>query len=118
MGVENRRHKRVPSDFFVKAILTVGEVDLQGTCRNLSLDGAFIEMKEPPRPGVVIHLLLELKPIGKTIGIDAEVVWGRPPMPDKQFPPGVGVKFKRPNEETRRLLLETLERLQRRSVED
>ena len=116
MSIENRKHERVPSDFFVRATVPGEKAGRRIACRNLSLGGAFLEMSEPPARGTAIRLVLELVPVGTSIGLEAEVVWARPEMPDRQFPAGVGVRFINLDDKARSLLEQTVEILQARST--
>lgn len=111
MGIENRKHERVPSDFFVRATYPGDQSGRRTTCTNLSMGGAFLEMTEPPPKGTVIHLVLELAPVNQTIGVKAEVIWVRPEMPDQQFSAGVGVRFVNLDADARNLIEKTLEHL-------
>jgi type IV pilus assembly protein PilZ len=84
-GVENRQHPRHKSDFMVQATLLATEGTIDGTCKDLSLGGAFIQM-EPPLPrGTKFQLLIRLKTIESTLYTAAEVVWARSD--------GMGVRF-------------------------
>ena len=114
MAIENRKHERVPSDFFVLATVGEGGEARSATCRNLSVGGAFIEMSGPPATGAVIDLVIEVPSLELAIGVQAEVIWARPPMPDRQFPAGVGVRFVNLSDESRQRIEETLEALKKR----
>ncbi len=93
MSEEKREHKRVPTDFLVRArVSTQGEVR-EGICQNLSTGGLFILMQEPLPRGTEIYLELRLEPINKTILAEGVVVWVRPSMPDPNFPSGIGLRF-------------------------
>ncbi len=115
MGVENRQHERVPSDFFVRATFPGEEGGRNVACRNLSLGGAFLELSDPPARGTLIQLVLELEPVGQSIGLEVQVVWARPEMPDRQFPAGVGVSFVKPDDRALDLIGQTIDNLKKRS---
>lgn len=111
MTEEKRMHKRVPTDFLVRATVSVrGDVQ-EGACRNLSAGGAFIHMDEPLPVGTEVRLELKLEPIHRTAHADGVVVWTRPRMPDPKFPPGVGVRFTELTDESRELIESVVEKL-------
>ena len=86
----------------------------KGSCLNLSNSGVFIGMKDPLPRGTRLTLIIDLEPVGKMIEADGVVVWARPEMPDRSFPPGVGVKFTRIDDEAQKLVHATVAEIRRR----
>lgn len=104
MGIENRKHERIDTDFLVRITVPAGGDVQDDTCLNLSESGLFVQMSEPPPKGATLHLELILEPIGQTVHVDGTVLWVRPKMPDSQFPPGAGMRFEGMSDETRVLI--------------
>ena len=108
---EKRKHKRVPTDFLVRArVSTLGEVQ-EGICQNLSTGGLFIQMQEPLPKGTELYLELRLESIKQNIHAECVVVWVRPSMPDPNFPSGIGVRFTAISDEAPQLILSVVDGL-------
>ncbi len=83
---------RVPVQFDVK-FTQAGKAG-HGTCLNLSRDGMFIAIKDPPRPGTEILLRFKLQDHpSHTLSIPAQVVWMRGEEIGPRAIPGMRVKF-------------------------
>ncbi len=93
LSEENRKHKRVPTDFLIRARVSTHDEVQEGICQNLSTGGLFIQMQEPLPKGTELYLELKLEPINQTIHAEGVVVWVRPSMPDPKFPSGIGMRF-------------------------
>ena len=106
--------ERVPTQSMIRLTVQGEPHEKEGPCLNLSGSGVFIGMKEPLPRGTHLKMILSLEPLGKMIEVDGEVVWARPVMPDKSFPPGVGVKFTRIADEARAMVQATVEEIRRR----
>ncbi len=108
MGIENRKHERIDTDFLIQITVPAGGDVKDGTCLNLSESGLFVQMLEPPARGSTLHLELQLEPINQTVHVDGVVLWVRPKMPDSRFPPGAGMRFEGMSDEARDLIRETI----------
>jgi len=62
---------------------------------NISEHGIFIETKEPKQPGTEVRLQFKLPDSEKKIEVMGEVIWVNPIMAgaDKEYNPGMGIKF-------------------------
>jgi type IV pilus assembly protein PilZ len=114
MGDDQREHERIPTDFLVRVRFPTKESEQEASCRNLSLGGLFIEMKEPPGQGTPVKMEIQLDPVGQTVYAEGVVAWTRPEMPDQQFPAGMGIKFTRLGEDAQLYVLLTVEYRKRR----
>ena len=108
MGVENRKHERIDTDYLVRITVPAGGDVHDGTCLNLSESGLFVQMLEPPPKGSTLHLELFLEPLDQIVHVDGTVLWVRPKMPDTHFPPGAGMRFVGMSDETRDLIREAI----------
>ncbi len=104
MGVENRKHERIDTEYLVHVTVPAGGNVLEGTCLNLSEGGLFVQMLDPPPQGSAHHMELRLEPIDQTVRVDGTVFWVRQEEPDSQLPPGVGMRFEGMSDETRGLI--------------
>ncbi len=85
-------HSRVPVQFDVE-FTQAGKAE-HGTCLNLSKDGMFIALKDPPRPGTEILLRFKLQDHpSHTLSIPVQVAW----VGEEDIGPsaitGMGVEF-------------------------
>ena len=82
---------RVPVQFDVE-FTQAGKAG-HGTCLDLSRDGMFIAIKNPPRPETDILLRFKLQDSPHTLSIAAQVVWMRGEEITPGATTGMGVKF-------------------------
>ncbi len=108
MGIENRRHERIDSQWLVHITDTAGSEVREATCLNLSEGGLFVQMPEPPPKGSTLRLELRLDPMDETVRVDGTVVRVLPEMPDSPIRPGVGMRFEGMSDTTRDLIREAL----------
>ncbi|MBT8495432.1 MAG: PilZ domain-containing protein [Deltaproteobacteria bacterium] len=94
---KERRHERFPSDKSTK-IQVAEEPQVVGTAEDVSAGGAFVRMDDPPAEGTPVRLELE-GPTGEMVEVIGEVAWVR----DNHSDPGVGIRFDRADEGTKRL---------------
>ena len=91
-NAKRQAYRRVPVQFDVK-FTQAGKAG-HGTCLNLSRDGMFIAIKDPPRPGTEILLRFKLQDHpSHTLSIPAQVVWMRGEEIGPRAIPGMRVKF-------------------------
>lgn len=110
--------KRVSPRFgpiVLKAQLTIGGEDYEGYIVDLSRDGGFVAMDEPPEEEmeVVIRTLLPFK-LGAFAG-EARVVWRSDPQVEERSDgtvTGVGVRFTALDERSSRALASYLSRFE------
>ena len=114
MSSEQRKHERVPTDYFVSVQAPKEGKECEGNCRDLSEGGMFITTEEPLPRGTEVKILIQLATGNETICVEGIVMWVRPPMPSPQFPPGMGVRFIRVSPEARELLQRKIEERKRR----
>ena len=113
MDPERRKHERVPTHYLVHVRVPARDEAQEGFCLNLSRGGLFVQTRDPPPPGTMIFLELDLEPVGKTVHAQAEVAWAWPTIPYSQSPPGVGVKFTDLSEDAQRFIEMTVEKQKR-----
>jgi uncharacterized protein (TIGR02266 family) len=80
---------------------------------NISEHGIFIETDEPHQPGTAINLQFEIPEIKKKINVKGEVIWINPARPgaDKNYNPGMGIKFLNLKENDRDKILNLVKRI-------
>ncbi len=80
---------------------------------NISEHGVFIHTDKPMKQGTVIELLFALPESKEKIKVLGEVMWVNPHRPeeDKNYNPGMGVRFQNLSEIDRETLLNAIKRL-------
>jgi hypothetical protein len=89
LGASNRLAFRVSTQLKVR--LSGGEQSL-ATLLNLSQNGGFIEVMQPPAPGTSLALEIETGDGGPVLNLDACVKWSRE-IGNMDGPAGAGVEF-------------------------
>lgn len=110
MSIEKRKHPRHETDFFVRATVVATEGAHVGTCRNLSMGGAFIDMEHPLARGTEIKLAIRIERTGDVLLAEARVVRTQSAV-DPSLQAGIGVEFVDLDDEARELLTRVLEDL-------
>ena len=102
-----RRSPRVQHELLVG--VTSDEVHFSGWGTNLSAGGVFVNSHHAPPVGTKVHVLLQL-PGHSECKLNGRVAWAQATGPGVDEP-GMGIEFLEPDEETRRLLGEMVEKL-------
>lgn len=111
MSKEQRTSNRVP----VKLQVDCGYEGhfLFEKATNISEHGVFIHTDKPHKPGTMIELQFTLPETKEKLKVLGEVMWVNPyrKEEDKNYNPGMGVRFANLNEVNREILLNAIKRI-------
>jgi len=91
---ERRRQERFSKRF--KVVYATPKEFVNSYLFNLSVGGLFIETKEPLNQGELLNLRIFLPGKGEDLDVMGEVIWASrkgTATAERNFPPGMGVKF-------------------------
>jgi len=85
--------KRVP--FVQSCRVETGDGGADGTIRNISVLGVYLDLDPIPKAGERLRLRFELPDGAGVVEVDAEVAWRNTPQRQKvpSLPPGCGLRF-------------------------
>lgn len=108
---DKRTTKRVPVSLQVDYMYEGNFLFENAT--NISEHGIFIETKKPKQPGTSVRLHFQLPDSEKKIEVLGEVIWVNPYKAgaDKEYNPGMGIKFMNLKEVDRDKILSLVKRI-------
>lgn len=106
---EKRSARRVPVKLRVdwKAEGTF----LYENATNISEHGIFVETNDPMEPGTMIDLQFTIPDSHKKIQVLGEVAWANPLRPEKNYNPGMGIRFVNLKEIDKEMILSLIKRI-------
>ena len=103
MGKERRAYPR--AKFKWPVVAKTADRTINGVTLNVSPDGVFIRCAKPLRLNEVVHIIISIKDMERTLKAKGEVVWSNIYGPDDDISPrGMGIKFTSISSEDRQFI--------------